>query len=273
MSKTPEPLRKRTLYLCPTPIGNLEDITLRVLYILGEADIVGAESVKVTKKLLSRYDLHPRLVSYRESNRESGSQAIIKALEDGNIVALVSDSGTPGISDPGVDLIGRVLDAGFEVDVLPGPSALLPGLLLSGLPAEPFIFYGFLSPNKKKRRQTLEEISNSRYTVILYEAPHRISKTLSDLGELCPSRRCALVRELTKIHQEVIRGTVKEVFQAEFEKRGEMVLVIAGDPETGMKEESKKVISGGMSRRDAAKILEENFNIPRQKFLRLLEGK
>lgn len=220
------------LTLIPTPIGNLEDITLRAVRLLRSCDLLLCEDTRTTGKLLGLLDLPKRpLLSLNARNESGRIDQVLQRLEAGDHLGLLSDAGTPGISDPGLSLVGRVIEAGFEVDVLPGPTALIPSLILSGLPARPFQFEGFL-PHKKGRQTRLMQIARLEITFLLYESPHRLLKVLNELREHCgEDRPCAVVRELTKMHQETVRGTVGEV-AAEFERRssikGECVVVVGG---------------------------------------------
>ncbi|MDR1605424.1 MAG: 16S rRNA (cytidine(1402)-2'-O)-methyltransferase [Gracilibacteraceae bacterium] len=217
------------LYVCATPIGNLEDITLRVLRVLREADLIAAEDTRHTRKLLARYEIDTPLVSYREHNERRQSEALLRALLAGKNVALVSDAGLPCISDPGAVIVRTAAAAGIRVDVLPGPSAGLTALVLSGLPAERFIFLGFLPAARSARGRELDELEGLPYTLIFYEAPHRLAATLGDMAARWPERRAAVTRELTKLHQEVCQGTLRELAQrfAAAPARGECCLLLA----------------------------------------------
>lgn len=220
------------LYLCATPIGNLEDITLRVLRVLQEADLVAAEDTRRTRRLLSHYDIRTPITSYHEHNRRRQGEYLLERLAGGQNVALVSDAGTPGISDPGEDLVRRALDRGIPVVPLPGPSALLAALVISGLSAERFVFEGFLPVHGKERRQRLESLAKETRTIVLYEAPHRLLQTLADLAGCLGERRACAARELTKLHEEARRDTLPGLL-AYFKKlppRGEFVLVVEGAP-------------------------------------------
>lgn len=222
-----------TLYVVATPIGNLEDVTLRALDVLKTADVIVCEDTRVTKKLLNKYEIiNKRLMAYNEHRSGASSEKIIALLEAGNMLAVVSDSGTPAISDPGSSLIARVLAAGFLVRAVPGPSALAAALSISGLPASDFLFLGFL-PRKKGRARIFKEIAASKRTVILYESPHRILKTLETLSEYFgENRRVVIIRELTKIYEEIISGTHREAlryFKDNLDrKKGEFVIIVNG---------------------------------------------
>lgn len=233
---------KGKLYIIGTPIGNLEDITLRALRVLKEADFVVAEDTRVSKKLLSHYDINKPLLSYIGDDRQDRIEKIIKLLKEGNNIAFVSDAGTPGISDPCHALVKAVyeensnLEAGLpsgmkiEVVAIPGPSALVSAISISGLDITDFLFLGFL-PHKKGRETLFKEIAEAKRAVIFYESPHRIIKSLESLAKFAPQKEIAIARELTKIHEEIIRGKASEVldfFTKNKEKvRGEFVVIVA----------------------------------------------
>ena len=218
------------LYLCATPIGNLEDITLRVLRVLREVDLVAAEDTRRTRRLLSHYNIHTPITSYHEHNRRRQGRHLLARLIRGDGVALVSDAGTPGISDPGEELVREALERGISVVPLPGPSALLAALVVSGLPAGRFLFAGFIPGKGKERNRRLSGLAAETGTVILYEAPHRLVRTLQDLAETLGDRRACAARELTKLHEEVRRDTLNGLREhfATKPPRGEFVLVIEG---------------------------------------------
>ncbi|MZP29261.1 16S rRNA (cytidine(1402)-2'-O)-methyltransferase [Heliobacterium undosum] len=220
------------LLLCATPIGNLDDITLRVLKALKEADLIAAEDTRHTRKLLSAFDIHVPLTSYHEHNRRHKGAAILDRVAEGATVALVSDAGLPGISDPGEDIVRECVERGLPLEVLPGPTASLTALVLSGLPTGRFVFEGFLPRPKKEFRERLRRLAFEDRTMILYESPHRIRETVESLCDaLGPDRPAALVRELTKKFEEVRRGSLAELAASVREGvRGECTLVIAGRP-------------------------------------------
>lgn len=253
------------LYLCATPIGNLEDVTIRVLEMLREADLVAAEDTRRTRNLFARYDIHTPMLSYREENRESAGARIIKRLEAGETVALVSDAGTPGISDPGHHLVARCLERDIAVEALPGPNAAVTALVISGLPTRRFAFEGFLPRKKGPRTKALEALVLDERTLIFYESPGRIAALLADVADVMGDRRVALAREITKKFEEVIRGTVSEVRGAleGREVKGEIVLVVegAGPPEPvdegAAVEEVLLLREAGLSLKDAvAQVVE-----------------
>lgn len=217
-----------SLFLVPTPIGNLEDITHRALRILKEADFILSEDTRTTGNLLRHYGIDTRLVAYHAFNEHHTVSGIVERLKPGGVAALVSDAGTPGISDPGFLLVRACLEAGLEVETLPGPTALIPALVNSGLPCESFYFAGFL-PHKKGRQTRLKELAAMDTTIVLYESPHRLTKTLEQLAEfLGPDRKASVSRELSKVFEENVRGTVAELI-AHFgnkEVKGEIVIVV-----------------------------------------------
>ncbi len=218
------------LYICPTPIGNLEDITLRVLRILREADLIACEDTRRTGKLLQHFEIDTPLISYHEHNEVKRTDELLDKLGQGRDIALVSDAGTPGISDPGEVVIQAALEAGAEVIPLPGASALISALVVSGLSTERFVFEGFLPRSGQEREERLAEITVETKTVVIYESPYRIQDTLEDLASRIPERQLALIREISKIHEEKIYGQVGELAEKmqERELQGEIVLIIAG---------------------------------------------
>lgn len=218
------------LYLCATPIGNLEDITLRVLRTLKEVDLIAAEDTRYSRKLLNHYDIKVPLTSYHEHNKVDKARYLIEQLREGKSIALITDAGTPAISDPGEELVKQAYEAGIEVTSLPGPCALITGLTLSGLSTGRFSFEAFLPASKKERARILKELENDTRTLILYEAPHRLQKTLEELYEVLGNRAITIVRELTKIHETVWRTSLEEARQVyeSSEPKGEYVLVIEG---------------------------------------------
>lgn len=227
---TPEPSGR--LYIVSTPIGNLEDITLRALRVLKEVGIIAAEDTRHTRKLISRYDIHVPLTSYHDYNKLEKAEVLLAKLKEGTDIALVSDAGTPGISDPGYYLIKRAIAEGIRVIPIPGPTALTAALSISGLPTDRFSFIGFLPKKRSARENTLRMLSNLDHTHILYESPHRVLKTLNEIRDIFGERRISVARELTKIHEEVIRGTVSVVIdKLGTHPRGEMVIIIEGKRE------------------------------------------
>ena len=257
------------LFLCPTPIGNLEDITFRVLNTLKSVDLIAAEDTRGSIKLLNHFDIHVPMTSYHEYNKYDKAKYLIRLLSEGQNIALVTDAGTPGISDPGEVLVSMCLDEGIEVTSLPGACAAITGLVMSGLPTRRFCFEGFLPPDKKEQRQVLERLKTEIRTIILYEAPHRLLKTLSLLiSALGEERRVSVLRELTKKHETLWRGTLAgaAAYYAENPPKGEIVLVLEGASEEQMQQEAQekweeiplkdhveRYISQGMTRKEAMK--------------------
>ncbi|MDI3256740.1 MAG: 16S rRNA (cytidine(1402)-2'-O)-methyltransferase [Kyrpidia sp.] len=223
--------KERGLVLVATPIGNLEDISARALRILREADVILAEDTRRTRQLLAHFQIPgARLVSYHEHNRAKREPEVLAWLREGRLVALVADAGMPGISDPGADLVRAARDRGFPVTVVPGPSAGVAALVISGLPAERFVFLGFLPRSGRARTEDLDRLAQFQETVILYESPHRVRQTVRDLARRLGERRAAAVRELTKRYEQVVRGTLPELagWLDREEPKGEWVIVIQG---------------------------------------------
>ena len=219
-----------TLYLVGTPIGNLEDMTFRAVRILKEADIIAAEDTRQTRKLLTHYEISGKLVSYHEHNKEGSGKELIRLMEEGQSVALVSDAGMPAISDPGADLAREAIDAGIPVVPVPGANAAISALVISGLPTERFIFVGFLPRVKKKLKDELTALQSTQATMLFYESPHRVQKTVAAMSEVWGERKAALIRELTKRHEEAVRGTLGELaaYLKEHPPLGEYVVVVNG---------------------------------------------
>ena len=216
------------LYLVATPIGNLQDITLRAINILKEVDIVAAEDTRQTLKLLNHLEITKPLISYHRHNEEIKTEILIEKLKQGKNIALVSDAGTPVISDPGEEVVKKALDEQIEVIPIPGACALITALIASGLNTKEFVFYGFLSINKKIRKQKLEELKEENKTIILYEAPHKIINTLEDIYKIMGDRKIVIARELTKIHEEFLRGNVSEILEKYTQPKGEHIILIEG---------------------------------------------
>ena len=217
------------LYIVATPIGNLEDITLRALNVLREVDVIAAEDTRQTLKLLNHFEISKPLISYHRHNEDIKSNILIEKLNNGENIALVSDAGTPGICDPGEEVIKKAIEEGITVIPIPGACAMINALIASGLPTKEFNFLGFLPLNKKLRREKLEQIKNIDKTIILYEAPHKMKNTLKDLSEILDNRQIVLARELTKIHEEFIRVDINELINQIDNLKGEMILIIEGN--------------------------------------------
>ena len=259
-----------TLYLCATPIGNLEDITLRVLRTLKEADLIAAEDTRHSIKLLNHFDIKTPMTSYHEFNKVEKARYLVDKMREGTNVALITDAGTPGISDPGEELVRQCYEAGIEVTSLPGPAACITALTISGMATRRFAFEAFLPSDKKEKQEIFEELKKETRTIILYEAPHRLVRTLSELLENLGDRRISVCRELTKTHETVFRTTVSEAlsyYETE-EPRGECVLVIEGKSRLEIQQEQersweavsieehmKRYLDGGTDKKEAMKLV------------------
>ncbi|HSQ89863.1 16S rRNA (cytidine(1402)-2'-O)-methyltransferase [Romboutsia sp.] len=255
------------LYICPTPIGNLEDMTYRTVRILNEVDVIAAEDTRHSIKLLNHFEISKPLTSYHEHNKGSKGGYLIDKLLDGENIALISDAGMPGISDPGEDVIKQAIENNIEIEVLPGATASVTALVGSGLETSKFVFEGFLDRDKKVRRNQLEEVKEERRTIIFYESPHRLKETLKDMLKILGNRKIAVNRELTKKYQEVIRQDIETVINIFNEKdvKGEFVLIVEGF--TGEKtiqnsyddlnerEYVLALIENGMDKKDAIKAV------------------
>ncbi|WP_066321899.1 16S rRNA (cytidine(1402)-2'-O)-methyltransferase [Bacillus sp. FJAT-29814] len=222
--------QKGILYLVPTPIGNLEDMSFRAVRILKEADLIAAEDTRNTKKLLNYFEIDNPIVSYHEHNKASSGEKLLQKLRDGQKIALVSDAGTPAISDPGYELVSQAIQEQLTVVPLPGANAALTSLIASGLVCQPFYFYGFLHRNKKDKREELDGLKHQTATMIFYESPHRLKETLTLMAEVLGNRRIALCRELTKKFEEFIRCSLEEavLWASQEEIRGEFCLIVEG---------------------------------------------
>ena len=277
------------LFLCATPIGNLEDITFRVLRTLREVDLIAAEDTRNSIKLLNHFDIHTPMTSYHEYNKIDKARTLIEKMQQGQNVALITDAGTPGISDPGEELVAMCYESGIEVTSLPGPAACITALTLSGLSTRRFAFEAFLPSDKKERRAVLEELKDETRTIILYEAPHRLVKTLAELYEVLGNRRITLCRELTKRYETAFRSTMEELlaYYGKEEPKGECVLVIEGRSRKEMEEEAQQEWSAmplvehmayyenqGISRKEAMKLVAKDRGVgKRDIYQQLLDGK
>lgn len=262
-----------TLYLVPTPIGNLNEMNPRAIDILKQVDVIACEDTRTSGQLLKYFDIHNRLIAYHNFNEESSANGIMDLLEEGKDIALISDAGYPLINDPGQKIVSIATEAGFNVVPVSGPSAFLNALVASGLVAQPFIFIGFLPQSHSDRVKKLKEYQNYPMTMIFYEAPHRIEKCLKDCLEVFGDRKMTLARELTKMHEEFLRGSITEILEVIDELRGEMVIVMEGNHE----EPSKAIdmsdvvrmvnesIKAGMSTRDAIKDIATKTGIKKNK--------
>ena len=230
------------LYVVATPIGNLDDITLRAIKILKEVDVIIAEDTRHTLKLLNHLNISKPLISYHRHNEEQRKEMIIDKLKNGENIAIVSDAGTPGICDPGEVLIYECIKENIKVVPIPGACAMINALIASGISTKEFTFLGFLPLNKKLRKEKLEYIKNETKTVIIYEAPHKLKSTLEDLKEILEKRKVVIARELTKIHEEFIRGTIDEILEKADSLKGEIVLIIEGNKESSHHDNKNKFI-------------------------------
>lgn len=225
--------RKGILYLVPTPIGNLEDMSFRAIRMLKEADLIAAEDTRNTKKLCNYFEIDTPIISYHEHNKETSGEKLLQKVKDGEKIAVVSDAGMPTISDPGYELVTAAIQEKVTVVPLPGANAALTALIASGLPSQPFYFYGFLDRNKKEKQRELESLKLQKATIIFYESPHRLKETLSFMLEILGNRRITISRELTKKFEEFIRGNLKEAIEwaNQDEIRGEFCLIVEGAEE------------------------------------------
>lgn len=267
------------LYIVPTPIGNLKDITIRALDVLREADAIACEDTRVTSKLLSKYEIRKPLINYREHTENVSGNYILDRVRAGETIALVTDAGMPGISDPGEVVIRAAIEEGIEFEVLPGASALLTSLVGSGINTGTFTFIGFLGKAKKVKRDTLKRYAERKETLILYEAPHRLKDTLTAIIEVLGNRRITVSREITKLYEEHLRGTAEEI-RAVFEEkepRGEFVIIIAGKSEAeislertqkyedlSIRDHLVSLIEQGIDKKTAIKMVSELRDIPKK---------
>ncbi len=267
---------KSVLYLVATPIGNLDDMTFRAVKILSEVNVIAAEDTRHTRKLLTHFDIHTPLIRYDENNKDIAGTQIIERLKSGDNVACVSDAGLPAISDPGTDLVKLAIEANIKVVPIPGANAALSALICSGLDTTEFTFVGFLPKTQKKCREVLEHLKSHEETLIFYEAPHHLKATLQNILEVLGNRQAAIARELTKIHEEFIRGDLNEL-KAKFdniEPRGEFVIVVAGSvneisnvidsSEYSLVELYKKFVNDGLDKKSAMREVAKKFNISRR---------
>ena len=230
------------LYLCATPIGNLEDITYRVVRTLNEVDLIGAEDTRNSIKLLNHFDIKTPMTSYHEFNKYDKAKQLVEMMKEGKNIAIITDAGTPGISDPGEEVVRQCFEAGIQVTSLPGPAACITALTMSGQKTRRFCFEAFLPKDKKEKVAVLEELKNETRTIIIYEAPHRLARTLKELRETLGNRKLTLCRELTKKYEEADKTTIDQAIEKynEKEPRGEYVLVIEGKSQEEIQEENKQ---------------------------------
>ncbi|WP_017729530.1 16S rRNA (cytidine(1402)-2'-O)-methyltransferase [Halalkalibacterium ligniniphilum] len=269
--------RQGALYLVPTPIGNLEDMTFRAIRILKEADLVAAEDTRQTRKLFNHFDIETKLVSYHEHNKEASGRGLIDLVKDGATVALVSDAGMPAISDPGFELVQAAIEADLPVIPLPGANAALTALIASGLPTDSFSFFGFLPRQKKQKREALEQLRDQPSTLLFYEAPHRLKETLRLMHEVFGNRLICISRELTKKFEEFQRGTLEEAldWMEAGTIKGEFCLVVEGSTEEGKDEQTwwnpmtleqhvEHYLILGMKPKEAIKQVAQDRNLPKR---------
>ena len=259
------------LYIVATPIGNLDDITLRALKILKEVNLIAAEDTRQTLKLLNHFEISKPLISYHRHNEDVKSNILIEKLKNGENIALVSDAGTPGICDPGEEVIKKAIEENIEVIPIPGACAFVNALITSGLDTKEFTFLGFLPLNKKLRKEKIEEINKSQKTIIIYEAPHKMKNTLIDLKEILNDRKVVLARELTKIHEEFIRGSIDELLNNIDNLKGEMILIIEGSTKNeenelklnllSLEEHYKYYENQGFNKKDIIKKIAKDRNV------------
>ncbi|HWR58946.1 MAG TPA: 16S rRNA (cytidine(1402)-2'-O)-methyltransferase [Thermodesulfovibrionales bacterium] len=262
---------KGTLYIVSTPIGNLEDITLRAIRVLKEVDVIAAEDTRWSSKLLTHYGISKPLISYWGEKEKVKAEEVLGRLLEGQSVALVSDAGTPGISDPGSVLIEKAIAKDISVVSIPGPSALIAAISLSGLLVHEFTFVGFLPPKKAERRKTLKELSLEKRALVFYEAPHRILEAVEDMAEILGERKAAVVKEITKMHEETLRGCFAEIFRLLQDKTiaGEYVVVVEEKKKVEVSfedalTEMKALMRKGMGRKDAVKMIAEQYGLSKR---------
>lgn len=220
-----------SIYIVPTPIGNMEDITIRAINTLKQVDIIFAEDTREAKKLLNNYQIQKPLISSHLYNEEKNKEKALKYLKENKNIAIISDRGTPTISDPGYTIIKHAINNNYNIITLPGPTAFTPALISSGLPTNHFLFYGFLNSKESKKKQELEQLKQLKETLIFYEAPHRINKTLKTIKLILGNRQSAIVREISKKHEEVIRGNIEYLIKETENIKGEIVIIIEGNKE------------------------------------------
>ena len=265
------------LYIVATPIGNLEDITLRALRILKEVDFIAAEDTRHSRVLLDHYAIRTPLVSYHEHNEKSQAPRLVERIKNGESLALVSDAGTPAISDPGYRLVAEALRAGILVTPIPGAAAVISALSASGLPTDRFVFEGFLPAKKGERERRLESLCKESRTLVFYEAPHRLKDSLAEMRRILGNRDIAVARELTKIHEEFLRGTIDQVAEtlAHREVKGEVTIIVHGAQENAqisseeLAREIRSMLGDGLSVRAISEELAEHHHIPRREIYRL----
>lgn len=271
---------KPTLFLVPTPIGNLSEMTPRAIDVLNSVDVIACEDTRTSGQLLKHFDIHKRLVAYQNFNEESSADGLINLLSKGQNVALITDAGYPLMSDPGQRVVRKATEQGYNVVPISGCNAMLNALVASGLIVQPFIFIGFLPPSSSLCKKKLHEYVNYPMTLVFYEAPHRIEKMLKACLEVLGDRECSLARELTKVHEEFLRGTISEILEEVDGLKGEMVICIAGNSDEPKKDIDagfildtvREAISRGMSTSDAVKETAKKLNIPKNRVYELVHS-
>jgi len=272
-----EERRPGILYVVSTPIGNLEDITLRALRVLKEVDLIAAEDTRRTRQLLTHYGIHKPLISYHEYNRRRREKTLLQELREGKSIALVTDAGTPGISDPGEDLVRGAIQESIPLVPIPGPAALVSALSVSGLPTESFLFYGFLPSKAAARKKWLASLKDRPETLVFYESPRRLGSLLEDAAQILGERRVVVAREMTKVYEEVYRGTITEVLDqlGEEEVKGEVTVILEGCPlppkaETSSIVEALKYYSRarGLSLKESVHRVAEELKVSRREVYR-----
>jgi 16S rRNA (cytidine1402-2'-O)-methyltransferase len=265
------------LYIVATPIGNLEDLTFRALRILKEVDRIAAEDTRHSRRLLDHYGIKTPLTSYHEHNEQSKARHLVERMQNGENVALISDAGTPVLSDPGHRLVREAIRAGISISPVPGPSALVAALSASGLSMERFAFEGFLPAKRKERREKLQSLCAEARTLVFYEAPHRLKESLADIGAIFGAREMVLAREMSKVHEEFLRGSAGDLMAqlAAREVRGELTLVIAGATEEpaaaeAIMAEIRKLKGDGMRVKEIAALLGEKYSIAKREVYRMV---
>lgn len=271
------------LYLVATPIGNLEDITFRAIKILKEVDIIAAEDTRRTLKILNHYEITKPLISYHRHNEGTKSDILINKILEGNNIAIVTDAGTPGISDPGEEIVKEAISKNIEVIPIPGACALVNAIIASGLNTKEFAFFGFLPLNKKNREEILNKIKEEQKTVILYEAPHKLIKTLEDIQKNIGNIKCVLAKEITKVHEKFIRGNISDLLEIMKEPKGEYVIILDLNEytdcnrnkiydeigEKSIEEQYKIYQKQGMSKKDIIKKIAKNKNLPKNEIYKM----
>lgn len=267
------------LYLIPTPIGNMEDITMRSIKTIEMVDFLLTEDTRVTGQLLQYLNVKKKMYVNNDHNEEKNFNLVIDALNSGKNVGLISDRGTPVISDPGFNIAKKVIEVGYNVIGLPGATALIPALIISGIDPLPFMFYGFLNSKDSKRKQEIEELKKYKYTMIFYEAPHRILSTLMDMKEILGNRRISISREISKKYEEIYRGNIIDVINELNEPKGEFVIVLEGNKNTEtyddltIEKQVELYESDGLSRMEAIKKVAKLRKVPKSEIYNIIHGK